>query len=173
MFFSQLMDTVSQRDCCVYSDRKNYFWRAGHFVRQGFSALLDILIPCQTFFQVMTIKYQSLLLFTCRTSHVYWTLLDKMSGKVWALCQTSAEVCRTCPACPVYFAITVYRVLAKYSLLFSYADSAQDEDMKTMETSGTIETITVPVDLVGGRLDYPRRVSKVSYSYHMGYEIKY
>ena len=46
-----------------------------------------------------------------------------------------------------------------------FTDSAQDQDMKTMETSGTIETIAVPADLVGGRLDYPRRVSKVSYSF--------
>ncbi len=41
----------------------------------------------------------------CRTFFVYWTLLDKMSGRVWPLCRTSAEVCRTCSA---YFAITVY-----------------------------------------------------------------
>ncbi len=41
--------------------------------------------------------------FPCRAFYVYWALLDKMSGKVWALCRTSAEVCRTCPA---YFAIT-------------------------------------------------------------------
>ncbi len=37
--------------------------------------------------------------FPCRAFYVYWTLLDKMSGKVWALCWT-------CPACPAYFAIT-------------------------------------------------------------------
>ncbi len=42
--------------------------------------------------------------FPCRTFYVGWTLLDKMSGKEWALCRTSAEVCRTCPA---YFATTV------------------------------------------------------------------
>ena len=65
------------------------------------------------------------------------------------------------------------RVLAKYSLLFFCTDSAQDEDMKSMETSGTIETIDVPADLVGGRLDYPRRVSKVSHSYYTGCEIRY
>ncbi len=35
--------------------------------------------------------------FPCRTFYVYWTLLDKMSGKVWTLCWTSAEGCRTCP----------------------------------------------------------------------------
>ena len=37
---------------------------------------------------------------------MYWTLPDKMSGSAWALCQTSQELCRTCPACPAYFAIT-------------------------------------------------------------------
>ncbi len=36
----------------------------------------------------------------------YWILLDKMSGNVRALCRTSAELCRTCPACPTYFART-------------------------------------------------------------------
>ena len=44
--------------------------------------------------------------FPCRTFYVYWTLLDKMSGMVWALCRTSAEVCRTCPACQAYSPIT-------------------------------------------------------------------
>ncbi len=32
--------------------------------------------------------------FPCETFYVCWTLLDKMSGEVWALCRTSAEVCR-------------------------------------------------------------------------------
>ncbi len=41
--------------------------------------------------------------FPYQTFYVYWTLLDKMSDKVWVLCWTSAEVCQTCPA---YFAIT-------------------------------------------------------------------
>ncbi len=27
--------------------------------------------------------------FHCQTFYVYWTLMDKMSGKVWALCRTS------------------------------------------------------------------------------------
>ncbi len=40
------------------SDRENYFWRAGQNVRQAFIALSDILSPCQTFFQLMTGKYQ-------------------------------------------------------------------------------------------------------------------
>ena len=34
---------------------------------------------------------------------MYETLLDKMSGKVWDLCRTLTEVCRTFRA---YFAIT-------------------------------------------------------------------
>ncbi len=34
------------------SPRKNYFRSAGHFVRQAFNALPDILNPCQTFFSV-------------------------------------------------------------------------------------------------------------------------
>ncbi len=34
------------------SDRENYFWRAGQNVLQAFSALPDILSPCQTFFPV-------------------------------------------------------------------------------------------------------------------------
>ncbi len=41
-----------------------------------------------------------------RAFYVYSPLLDKMSGKVWPFCRTSVEVCRTCPACPAYFAIT-------------------------------------------------------------------
>ncbi len=30
-----------------------------------------------------------------------------------------------------------------------------------METSRVVESVQVPADLVGGRLDYPKRVSKV------------
>ncbi len=36
----------------ISSPRENYFRAAGHFVRQVFNALSDILIPCQTFFSV-------------------------------------------------------------------------------------------------------------------------
>ena len=50
----------------------------------------------------------------CRTFSVYWTLPDKMSGNVGALCRTSAEVCRTCPACPAYFARTDKIVLSSF-----------------------------------------------------------
>ncbi len=46
--------------------------------------------------------------FPCLTFYVYWTLLDKMAGNVLAPCRTSAAVCRTCPACPAYFAITAF-----------------------------------------------------------------
>ena len=42
----------------------------------------------------------------CGTFSVSWALLDKMSGNVRALCRTLAKVCRTCPACPAYFART-------------------------------------------------------------------
>ena len=45
--------------------------------------------PARHFTQLMTSKY--------------WILPEKMSGKVRALCRTSAELCRTCPA---YFART-------------------------------------------------------------------
>ena len=98
-------------------------------VRQAFGALRDILSLCQTFFQLMIGKYQWSFLFSLSdilcllnwTFYVSWTLLDKMSGKVWALWQillvaiwwdawheitTTADVCQTCPACPGYFAIT-------------------------------------------------------------------
>ena len=34
------------------SDRENYFWCAGQNVQQAFSALPDILSPCQRFFPV-------------------------------------------------------------------------------------------------------------------------
>ncbi len=69
----------------------------------AFAALLDILSPCQTFFPVDEQHISGHSCFSCRTFHLYWTPLVKMSGKVWALCRTSAEVCRTCTA---YFAIT-------------------------------------------------------------------
>ena len=61
------------------------------------------------FSQLMTGKYQLSFLFSLPNFYVYWTLLDKMSGKVLPLCRTSAEVCRTCPACPAYFAITAVK----------------------------------------------------------------
>ncbi len=68
---------------------------------------------CRTFWSaaghfsaLMTGKYYIL----CRTFlaeiFVYRTLLDKMSGNFRTLCRTSAGVCRTCPACPAYFART-------------------------------------------------------------------
>ncbi len=79
------------------SDRENYFWPAGQNVRQAFSVLPDIWSPCRTFLPAGDRQIFSL----------YWTLPDKMSGSVWALCRTSPELCRTCPACPAYFAITV------------------------------------------------------------------
>ena len=84
------------------SDHENYFACAGQNVPQGFSSLSDILSPCQTFSPVDD-KYQCSFLLSWWTFYVYWILLDKMSGKVWALCRTSAEVCWTCPA---DFAIT-------------------------------------------------------------------
>ncbi len=34
----------------------------------------------------------------CQTCSMHLILPDEMSGNVWALCQTSVEVCRTCPA---------------------------------------------------------------------------
>ncbi len=34
------------------SDRENYVWRAGQYVRQAFNVLPDILSLCQTFFPV-------------------------------------------------------------------------------------------------------------------------
>ena len=47
-----------------HSDRENYFWHAGQYVRQAFSALPDILDPCQTFSQLMTGNYQWSFLFS-------------------------------------------------------------------------------------------------------------
>ena len=44
--------------------RENYLWGAGQNVRQALSALPDILIPWQTFFQWMTGKYQWPFLFS-------------------------------------------------------------------------------------------------------------
>ena len=35
-----------------FSDRENYFWHAGQNVRQAFTAMPDLLSPCQTFFPV-------------------------------------------------------------------------------------------------------------------------
>ena len=32
--------------------------------------------------------------FSCPPFYAYWTLQDKMAGKVWVLCRTSAEICR-------------------------------------------------------------------------------
>ena len=58
-------------------------------------------VVCQTFWWQANINGHSG--FSCHTFYVYWNLLDKMSGEVSALCRTSAEVCRTCPA---YFVIT-------------------------------------------------------------------
>ncbi len=89
------------------SPRENYFRSAGQNVCQAFNALPDILICCWTFFSV---NDQQILCFMSdirRTFSMYWTLPDKMSGNVGAPCRTSAEVCRTCPACPAYFARTV------------------------------------------------------------------
>ncbi len=63
--------------------------------------------PCQTFSQLMTCKYQWSFLFSL-WDILYWILLDKVVGKVWALCRTLVQVCLTCPApgCPAYFVIT-------------------------------------------------------------------
>lgn len=41
------------------------------------------------------------------------------------------------------------------------ADEAHTREIKAMQMSGNVETILVPAEIVGGRLDYPRRVSKV------------
>ncbi len=60
-----------------------------------------------------------------RTFYVYWTLLDEMSGMVRALCRTSAEVCRTCPACPAYFATTACIELTSVSRLPKLAPFGQ------------------------------------------------
>ena len=57
------------------------------------------LSPCQTFSHWWLANISGHSCFPCRTCYVYWSLLDK----IWALCQTSAEVCWTCLA---YFAIT-------------------------------------------------------------------
>ena len=58
--------------------------------------------PVGHFPQLMASKYQ-------------WSLPDKMSGKIWALCRTSAKVCWTCPACPAYFAITASTWISAYN----------------------------------------------------------
>ncbi len=64
--------------------------------------------PVRHFSQLMAGKFSGHSYFPYRIFYVDWTLLDKMSDKVWALCRTSAEVCRTCPACLAYFAITAH-----------------------------------------------------------------
>ncbi len=97
---------IGGSDYSLHSDREIHFWHAGQNVRQAFGALPDILSPRQTFFPALLANISGHSCFPCWIFYAYWTLLDKMSGKVWALCRTSEEVCRTCPACPAYFAIT-------------------------------------------------------------------
>ncbi len=62
--------------------------------------------PVRHFSLLMAGKFSGHSYFPFWRFYVDWALLDKMSGKVYALCRTSAEVCWTCPACPAYFAIT-------------------------------------------------------------------
>ncbi len=82
----------------------------------------------------------------CRTFYVYWSLLDKMSGRVWPLCRTSAEVCRTCPACPSYFATTVimhktflrashtHLDIIQANVMFSFQDWQTNDQHQTSST---------------------------------------
>ena len=106
-----------------HSDRENYSWRARQNVQQTFSALPDILSPGRTFSPVDDWQISGHSRCHYRTFYVDWTLLDKMSGKVWALCRTSAEVCRTCPACPAYFAITDSN---KYTMSIPWKKGGED-----------------------------------------------
>ncbi len=83
------------------SDCENYFWQS------------DRWIAIFSSWWLATISGRSC--FPCWTFYVYcwyWTLLDKISGKVWDLCRSSAEVCRPCLA---YFAITGAAPLVKYN----------------------------------------------------------
>ncbi len=96
--------SLQQSEC---SPRENYFESDGQNVRLAFNALPDISIPCRTFFLVDEWKICPTFFVSLANISVYWTLPDKMSGNVVALCRTSAKVCWTCPACPAYFARTV------------------------------------------------------------------
>ncbi len=83
------------RNCCVsiFSVLGNFFSGLQDKMSDRPSMLCwTFWFPARHFSQLMT--------------GIYWTLPDKMSGNVVAVCRTSAKVCRTCPACPPYFART-------------------------------------------------------------------
>ncbi len=70
-----------------------------------------------------------------------WTTFLIMSGMVWALCRTWAEVCRTCPACLAYFAII--GVFVAQANLFDHTDGWMLQN--TLPTPSFTATLPKPM----------------------------